>query len=62
MFGKRELEELIELVRQNPGLYDQSLPRYKDVQWTSNLWKKLAEHFQVDGKWSFFYSSPPCAV
>jgi hypothetical protein len=49
-FSKDDMERLIELVRENPGLYDQSLPSYKDVQWTANIWSKLAERFGVDGE------------
>ena len=47
------MEKLIELVRQNPGLYDQSLSMYKDNVWTQNTWKKIADHLgldDVDGK------------
>lgn len=49
MFTKLHMECLIELVRQNRGLYDQSLPTYKDNLWTQNTWTKIATKLGVEG-------------
>ena len=47
-------EELIELVRQNDGIYNQSNPQYKDQIWTRNIWLKIADKMNVKditGRW-----------
>lgn len=36
------LEKLVELVRQNPVLYDPKLPGHKDAVRLSNIWKSIA--------------------
>ena len=36
-----KMEQLIDLVRQNPGLYDQSTPQYQDQIWARNVWQKI---------------------
>ena len=37
-----QIEQLIELVRENPGLYDPSHHYHKDQIWTRNVWEKIA--------------------
>ena len=48
------MERLINLVRENPGLYEQTSPHYKDNIWIANKWKALNPNFRdvadFDGK------------
>ena len=43
------MERLIELVRENPVLYDQSSHRYKDSTMTNNTWQKISDTFASEG-------------
>ena len=40
------MERLINLVRENPGLYDQTDPHYKDKVWPTNKWIALFPNFR----------------
>ena len=46
-----ETEKLIDLVRENPGLYDQGLPEYKDAIYQRNCWVKLATQLGYDASY-----------
>ena len=43
------MERLIELVRDNPVLYDQSSRAYKDSTMTNNTWQKISDTFASEG-------------
>ena len=43
------MEELIGLIREHPGLYDQTSKKYKDQIWTRNVWEKIAKKLDVEG-------------
>ena len=51
MSTKRYMERLIDVVRDHPGLCDRSPLVHKDVQWTSNTWKKVARRFICGSNW-----------
>ena len=41
-------DELIELVRSHPVLYNPRLPKHKDAQLFHNTWKSVAELLRVE--------------
>ena len=42
------LEELIELVRQNPGQYDPALSSHKDAVMAENVWTSISKRLMID--------------
>ena len=42
-----KMEELIELARSNPGLYNQT-KIHKDKIWTRNVWQKISKKLDVE--------------
>jgi len=49
LLTKDTTENLIEIVRGNPALYDASLPEYKDASIVKNLWISVAKEMEIDG-------------
>ena len=43
------MEKVVELVRQNPGLYDLKSKEYRDSVWSNNCWKKIAANINEEG-------------
>lgn len=50
IFTSEKDEELINLVKQNPSLYDCKLKSYKDIVIKNNIWKKIASTLNIPGK------------
>ena len=53
------IEKLIELVRENPCIFDQSLPEYRDALFIKNVWDSIAEKLDYndyEGKFDLIYS------
>ena len=44
-----ETEQLIEMVREHPCLYDPKLPTYRDAQLVANTWQSIADILARDG-------------
>ena len=44
-----EMEKLTELVRDNPLLYDPTLPDYRDAIKVSNAWDSISRMLGVEG-------------
>ena len=42
-----KMEELMELFRSNPGLYNQTKKIHKDQIWTKNVWQKISKKLDV---------------
>lgn len=49
-FDCEEDEELINLVRENPVLYDFTHEHHKSFEVKTNVWKKIAEILERDGE------------
>ena len=43
-----QMEELIELVQSDPGLYNQTKKIHKDQIWTINVWQKISKKLDVE--------------
>ena len=43
-----KMGELIELVRSNPGFYNQTKKIHKDKIWTRNMWQKISKKLDVE--------------
>ena len=55
---KNTVEKLVELVRDNPVLYNVSLPEHRDPLFVRNVWSSIAEAMGdrcIDGKCLFFF-------
>ena len=48
------IEKLIDLVRENPSLYNPTDPFYKDVQRTKNAWVSIGKRLNISGKQLFY--------
>jgi len=49
LLTKETTEKLIEIVRDNPALYNASLPEYKDASIVKNLWISVTKEMKIDG-------------
>ena len=59
--SQSSMEEMIELVRQHPEIYDTGHPDHKDAVRTSNIWASITKKLAIDnpemtGKWVWIYS------
>lgn len=43
-------EQLIELVRQYPAIYDLSHAKYMDTTYKCDIWNKIAKEIKSEGK------------
>ena len=54
--SQSSIEELIELVREHPEIYDATHPDHKDAVKTANIWSSITKKLATDnplmtGKW-----------
>jgi len=48
-------EKLIELVRDNPAIYDLGHPEHSNKPTKANIWKAIAKSLKKTGSWGFFF-------